>query len=95
MPFFGKWRRKDIYQNSEDRTPTTLTNYFLNGILRHRHCSKSFVAIPEKGGSTCASRRRQSRPYASGCAECKQLLLDQLQQPAFLRFIASSSNELA
>ena len=37
-----------------------LTNYFLNGTLRHRLCSKSFVAIPEKGGSTCASRRRQS-----------------------------------
>ena len=62
MPFFGKWRRKDIYQNSEDRTPTTLTNYFLNVTLRHQLCSKSFVAIPEKGGSTCASRRRQSRP---------------------------------
>jgi hypothetical protein len=30
MPLFGKWRRKDIYQNTEDRTPATLTNYFLN-----------------------------------------------------------------
>jgi hypothetical protein len=39
-----------------DRTPTTFTNYFLNVTLRHRLCSKSFVAIPEKGGSTCASR---------------------------------------
>ena len=25
-----KWRRKDIYQNTEDRTPTSMTNYFLN-----------------------------------------------------------------
>jgi hypothetical protein len=24
-----KWRRKDQYQNTEDRTPSTLTNYFL------------------------------------------------------------------
>jgi hypothetical protein len=30
MPLFGKWRRKDIYQNTEDRTPATLSNYFLN-----------------------------------------------------------------
>ena len=45
--------------------------------------------------SATRDRHRQldAKPYASGCAECKQLLLDQLQQPAFLRFIASSSNE--
>ena len=37
---------------SEHRRSHTdeLTNYFLNVTLRHRLCSKSFVAIPEKGG---------------------------------------------
>ena len=50
---------------------------------------------PESGAAHGHDRHRQldAKPYASGCAECKQLLLDQLQQPAFLRFIASSSNE--
>ena len=33
MPLFGKLRRKDIYQNSKDRTPTTLTFYLLNVTL--------------------------------------------------------------
>jgi hypothetical protein len=61
MPFFGKWRRKDIYQNTEDRTPTTLTNYFLNVTLRHRLCSKSFVAIPEKGRRARADAANPAR----------------------------------
>jgi hypothetical protein len=42
---------------------------------------------PESGAAHGHDRHRQldAKPYASGCAECKQLLLDQLQQPAFLR----------
>ena len=44
---------------------------------------------PESGAAHGHDRHRQldAKPYASGCAECKQLLLDQLQQPAFLRLL--------
>ena len=56
---------------------------------RWQQAEDALAAVAERD----RHRQLDAKPYASGCAECKQLLLDQLQQPAFLRFIASSSNE--
>jgi hypothetical protein len=40
---------------------------------------------PESGAAHGHDRHRQldAKPYASGCAECKQLLLDQLSSRRF------------
>jgi hypothetical protein len=42
-----KWRRKDIYQNTEDRTPaTSLTNYFLNMTLQEQFERLERLGLP-------------------------------------------------